>query len=350
MAGASKPSAGTQKMVVKLQLSVEAGAYYDAQQMYKSVHSRYVAQRKYQEALDLIQSGACLQLKHGQVTCGAELATLLVDTYQTIKVPVSPEYIDQIRAIYECFPRQRIGEAESKAAAPDSDQVSGGSVGLEGQRREGETEKGQGGVKSAAKMRLQACTDFLKAALKWSANHGGPPGGSPELHDMLADYMWNQSSLTRVDFFTTSKHFVQGTRVDIFVEVLAVVMNLCLPGEVDLVVTRAVLQYLAIRKLTEAKQVAEMLRAKERAFAIPPIHDTPLLHWITFVLEAVEKKSYPLFKMLENRYRPSIARDPVFRELVEDVAEKCFGVRKGPASPMAGILGDMMKMLGDDGA
>ncbi|BAH90923.1 Os01g0164700 [Oryza sativa Japonica Group] len=56
-----------QQTIEKLENMVAEGNYYEAQQMYKSTGARYIAAQKYLEALDILQSGALVQLKHGQV-------------------------------------------------------------------------------------------------------------------------------------------------------------------------------------------------------------------------------------------------------------------------------------------
>ncbi|PRQ52241.1 hypothetical protein RchiOBHm_Chr2g0153331 [Rosa chinensis] len=77
---------------------VEEGNYHGAQQLYKSISARYVAAQRYTEALDILQSGACIQLKHGQVTCGAELAALFVDTLVKARCPYDDETLGQLLA------------------------------------------------------------------------------------------------------------------------------------------------------------------------------------------------------------------------------------------------------------
>ncbi|XP_061988743.1 protein GET4-like isoform X2 [Rosa rugosa] len=78
---------------------VEEGNYYGAQQLYKSISARYVAAQRYTEALDILQSGACIQLKHGQVTCGARLAALFVDTLVKARSPYDDETLGQLESV-----------------------------------------------------------------------------------------------------------------------------------------------------------------------------------------------------------------------------------------------------------
>lgn len=321
-------------MVEKLQKSVEAGNFYEAQQMYKSVHARYMAQKKYADAIDLVQSGACVQLRHKQATCGSELGIILVETFNTSDTQLNPESLGRLEAVYKSFPREEVGGDRYGASSSDADgKVSdASSLSLEE-------------VRASAKMRVDACTAFLKAAIRWSARHGGPPSGAPELHDMLAEYTWSQ--LPTKDLASTSKHFVHGSRPEVFAGALIDVMRECFPGEIDLVLTLGVLQYLALGNLRDANRLIDEVRRRSMSFSAPPIPDTPLMHFVKFLLLTLERDAVPLFRMLRNRYRPSIERDPTFNEYLDEVATRFYGLPK--PGGMQGMLGDIMKMLsGDD--
>jgi len=84
-----------EKTIERLEAMVDGGNFYEAQQMYKSTSARYIAAQKYSEALDILESGALVQLKHGQVTCGGELAVLFVDTLVTGELPYNEETFGQ---------------------------------------------------------------------------------------------------------------------------------------------------------------------------------------------------------------------------------------------------------------
>ncbi|XAR56112.1 hypothetical protein NMG60_11036448 [Bertholletia excelsa] len=131
--------------IEKLAKVVEDGNYYGAQQMYKSISARYISAEKYSEALDIIQSGACIQLEHGQVTCGAELAVLFVETLVKGKFPCGDDTLDSLRKIYEKFPRIPVPQDLEE----DDDDMQKLSEAL-----------------GAAKTRVEGCSSFLKAAIK----------------------------------------------------------------------------------------------------------------------------------------------------------------------------------------
>ncbi|AQK90400.1 hypothetical protein ZEAMMB73_Zm00001d008662 [Zea mays] len=115
-----------EKTIERLESMVDGGNFYEAQQMYKSTSARYIAAQKYSEALDILQSGALVQLKHGQVTCGGELAVLFVDTLITGELPYSEQIFDDY---------DDEGHQLSEAI-------------------------------SAAKVRAESCSSFMKAAIR----------------------------------------------------------------------------------------------------------------------------------------------------------------------------------------
>ncbi|XP_059290548.1 protein GET4-like [Lycium ferocissimum] len=52
----------SQENIDKLEKVIKEGNYYGAQQMYKSTSARYASAERYSDALNVLQSGACLQL------------------------------------------------------------------------------------------------------------------------------------------------------------------------------------------------------------------------------------------------------------------------------------------------
>ncbi|RDX98049.1 Golgi to ER traffic protein 4-like protein [Mucuna pruriens] len=133
-----------QENIEKLEKVVNEGNYYGAQQIYKSISARYVSAERYSEALDILHSGACIQLSHAQVTCGAELALLFVETLGKGKIPYDDEILDRLKKIYKLFPRvplpQHLWDVD------DMQQLSE-NIGN-------------------AKTRVEGCSSFLKAAIK----------------------------------------------------------------------------------------------------------------------------------------------------------------------------------------
>ena len=53
-----------------------------------------------------MQGGALLQLRKGQLNCGAELGSMLVDAYTTDITPANEEAVQRVINIMEAFPNE----------------------------------------------------------------------------------------------------------------------------------------------------------------------------------------------------------------------------------------------------
>ncbi|KAL5569256.1 hypothetical protein UlMin_025831 [Ulmus minor] len=308
-----------QENVEKLAKVVEGGNYYGAQQMYKSISARYVSAQRFSEAMDILHSGACIQLEHGQVTCGAELAVLFVETLVKSRIPYDDETLDRVRKIYEKFPRILVPQH-----LEDDEDMQKISEAL-----------------GAAKTRVDGCSSFLKAAIKWSAEFGAFRNGSPELHVMLAEYIYSESP--ELDMARVSYHFVKGNNPKKFAAVLVNFMGKCYPEEDDLAIARAILMYLSSGNLRDANLLMDELKkqVEDKQFEFP---ESDLTQFVTFLLPTLQRDALPLFKMLRVNYKSSIDRDPAFNELLDEIAEKFYGVRR--RNPLQGMFGDIFKMMG----
>ncbi|RXI09093.1 hypothetical protein DVH24_023237 [Malus domestica] len=312
-----------QENIQKLEKVVEEGNFYGAQQMYKSISARYVAAQRFSEAVDIFQSGACNQLKHGQVTCGAELAALFVETLVKGRFPYDDETLVRVRKIYKAFPRipvpQQLGDLD------DMQQLS-------------ET-------LGAAKTCVEGCSSFLKAALKWSKEFGAPRSGAPEIHVMLANYIYFESP--EVDMVRVSHHFVRGNNPKEFASTLVNFMGKCYPEEDDLAIARAILMYLSVGNLRDANNLRDEIKKQVESKQLDfPISD--LIQFINFLLQTLLRDALPLFNMLRAKYKSSLDREPTFHELLDEIAEKFYGVRRRNPLQGMGMFGEMFKMMGGE--
>ncbi|KAL0424891.1 UNVERIFIED_CONTAM: Golgi to ER traffic protein 4 [Sesamum radiatum] len=430
--------APAQENIEKIKKVVEEGNYYGAQQMYKSIGARYISSDRYSEALDFLQSGACIQLENGQVTCGAELAVLFVETLVKGKFPYDDDTLDRIKKIYKKFPRISVPQHLDLADDDDMQQLSE--------------------ALAAAKTRAEGCSSFLKAAIKWSIEFGAHRNGPPEIHDMLADYIYSESPES--DMAKVSYHFVRGKNPKKFASALVNFMGKCYPGEDDLAVARAVLicmlldwplvpyrlsfrlllckaqksarhgarrkpapfsengvglcydggkegkrakacllqtpefaqffsktglrlvqikgdrwvtgcgggrvatgakrhgtgrgfmhhqggarqlgGYLALGNLRDANVLMDEMKKQVQVREVD-FPRSELMQLVNYLLKTLERDALPLFNMLRQRYKSSIDREPIFNELLDEVAEKFYGVQRRNAMP--GMFGDIFKMI-----
>ncbi|KAI3986906.1 hypothetical protein MKX01_014607 [Papaver californicum] len=314
------PLPSPQETIEKLEKIVTDGNYYGAQQMYKSTSARYISAERFDEALDILQSGAVIQLKHGQTTCGGELSLMLVETLVKGKFPYNEETLGRIKKIHEVFPRISLPQQWGD----DDDDMQKLSEAL-----------------GAAKIRVDACSSFMKAAIRWSAEFGGFKHGSPELHCMLAEYISSESpepDMTRVTF-----HFVRGNQPEKFASAIVNFMSKCYPGEDDVAIARAVLMYLSQKNLRDANKLIDEIKKKAKVDELD-FPDSELIKFIMYLLQTLERDALPLFRMLRQNFKSSIDREPTFEELLDEIAEKFFGVRR--RNPLqGGLFGDIFKMM-----
>ncbi|OIT01943.1 PREDICTED: Golgi to ER traffic protein 4 homolog isoform X1 [Nicotiana attenuata] len=311
-----------QENIDKLEKVIKEGNYYGAQQMYKSTSARYVSAERYSDALNVLQSGACLQLDKAQITCGSELSLLFAETLAKAKVSYDEDTLDRVRKIYKKFPRLSVPQHLDLADDDDLQKLSE--------------------AIAAAKTRVEGCSSFLKAAIKWSAEFGAHRYGSPELHDMLADYMYSESP--EVDIGKVSFHFVRGRNPKKFASALVNFMGKCYPGEDDLAIVRAILMYLSLGNLRDANKLMDEVKMEVELKNLN-FPSSELTEFVNYLLLTLQRDALPLFNMLRQTYKSSIDRESTFNELLDEIAEKFYGVRR--RNPLEGI-GDFFKMMGGE--
>ncbi|KAK3160426.1 hypothetical protein QOZ80_1BG0059300 [Eleusine coracana subsp. coracana] len=192
---------------------------------------------------------------------------------------------------------------------------------------------------SAAKVRAESCSSFLKAAIRWSAEFGTSKVGSPELHVMLAEYIYSESPET--DMTKVSSHFVRGNDPKKFASRLVNFMGKCYPGEDDTAIARGVLMYLSQGNLRDANLLMDELKAQLKSADLE-FPKTDLIQFIKYLLPTLERDAYPLFRTLRQKYKTSTDRDPVFEELLDEIAAKFYGIRR--QNPLEGLFGEMFKV------
>ena len=82
---------GVNRVLQKIQASVQAGNYYEAHQMYHSVSQRFLKQKKISDAIDLVQDGAIQMLRHDQSGSALDLCSRMIDIFESFKLGVNDE-------------------------------------------------------------------------------------------------------------------------------------------------------------------------------------------------------------------------------------------------------------------
>ena len=78
--------------------------------------------------------------------------------------------------------------------------------------------------------------------------------------------------------------------------------------------------------------------------------DTPLTHFLRFLLATLERDARPLFEVLADKYRPAVARDSSFGGYVATIGARFYHIQP-PQSGMQSMLANMMGggMMGGGG-
>ncbi|XP_058951448.2 Golgi to ER traffic protein 4 homolog [Pocillopora verrucosa] len=296
---AKSRSGGTQRVLQKLNKSIEDGEYYEAHQLIRTLYFRYKSQKSYDEALEIVHNGACLLLKHKQERSGTDLALLMLECFRTAKVPVGEDALDKIKSLFELY----------EHGSPDRQ-------------------------------------EFVTEAIKWtSETDPSLKYGHPELHLMCALSLWKEKN-----FGDSQYHFLftsDGQQCAAMLVESATTLGF--PGESDLFVTQAVLQFLCLQNPCTANLVFFKYTAQHPDFSgIGPPYQKPLLNFVWFLLLVIERRgTLNQFTVLCEKYQPSIERDPVYKEYLDRIGQLFFGLPPKPSNKgmMGGILGDLMQSL-----
>ncbi|KAF5186291.1 golgi-to-ER traffic-like protein [Thalictrum thalictroides] len=81
--------------------------------------------------------------------------------------------------------------------------------------------------------------NYCDSPFRWSAEFGGLRNGSPELHNLIAEYIYSESP--ELDMARVSAYFVRGDDPKKFASALVNFMGKCYPSEDDVAIARAIL-------------------------------------------------------------------------------------------------------------
>ncbi|CAK1547154.1 unnamed protein product [Leptosia nina] len=272
---ASRGDRGVTRVLEKLESSVNAGQYYEAHQMYRTLYFRYLNQKKYDDLLKLLYSGAIVLLERDQQGSGADLAILLLDVLTKSETKPSAEWIDKIAKLFEMI----------NPNVP---------------------ERGT----------------FLINAVKWSMDD--TKKGSPLLHKRIAEIYWREKKFT-----AAHRHFLHSSDGVTYATMLIELHTTRgLKSEIDLFVAQAVLQILCLRNKVMADDTFnEYTRSHPtiRNDKGPP-YFFPLLNFLWFLLRAIEEKQVAKYKMLRSKYEQNLKRDPNYFEYLDTIGRVWFNI------------------------
>ncbi|KAK2187110.1 hypothetical protein NP493_179g04051 [Ridgeia piscesae] len=191
---------GTERVLAKLKRSVEAGNYYEAHQMYRTLYFRYSNKNKFTDALDILYSGAVMLLRHKQLESGSDLALLFVDVLNKSSTPPDDDNLVKLGALH-----RMIGHD------------------------------------------IPERLTYVHAALKWSGETSELKCklGHPKLHQKFAWTFWREKNYAQSRY-----HFLHSSDGEGCAAMLIEYqVTAGFQSEIDMFIAQAVLQYLCLKNL-----------------------------------------------------------------------------------------------------
>lgn len=289
---------GVDRVLSRLEKSVEDGKYYDAFQMYKSVYHRSIVEKRLDDGLKLMLSGARMLLKHKQDDSGTNLALALADHLIEHKTSPTSDLTAAVIEIIQCFQC-----------------------------------KGEG--------RMQ----FIAKILKWSRQYS--THGDSMLHQACAELY-----LSEKDYAMCCTHclYLDLDGIPFASHTLIRVSTMCYKSEISLILAWAVLQYSTMKRLEHAKRLLEHYTNSHPALNKTKYpHQEPLLNFLELYIQAIDRRSPGLIRMLKEKYKKCLDRDPYFGECIDKTLAVYFKEKRPTGGGMGGIGGILQSLMGGMG-
>ncbi|XP_049851930.1 Golgi to ER traffic protein 4 homolog isoform X2 [Schistocerca gregaria] len=181
---------------------------------------------------------------------------------------------------------------------------------------------------------------FIREAVKWSKAPENRNQGDPLLHAKFAD-MFRKD----LDYKAAQAHYLRSHEPQSLASMLHEWKELGHPSERDLFPVRALLQYLVLGDLSNARLMFQAYTEGNTDEATW----TPLMNFAKLLLQALEQKDLNLFNRLRDEYAKSIQRDPIFARYLDEVARVFYGVKK-PVTGLGELVGEFLEMMNTKGA
>lgn len=274
----------------------------------------------------MVVQGANTLCKHGKANEGADLGDMLLKSYTSLKTPLTPAAVDAIAAILDGF-QDGAEAAKVKFAKNAVHWVAhtGEQAAEDGEKAAEDGEEEEEGEEAEGRRALSDRVHLLTAR---ACVQGGP--------EYYAD---------------ASRHFLESGAGAEYGGCLYRWARGGYARELDLFLARAVLQLLCLGRLGDANAVRdEFLRLATEAGggSVPPALDTPLCHFLRFLLLTLEREARPLYLTLLDKYKPSLNRDPEFGAYIQTIGLRFFGIEP-PKSAMEAMMSSMASLFGGPG-
>ncbi|XP_066603451.1 Golgi to ER traffic protein 4 homolog [Prorops nasuta] len=288
---ASRYNHGVQRVLAKLEASVNSENYYEAHQMYRTLYFRYLGQKKYSDLLELLYSGSIKLLQHDQHASGADLGILFIDVLNKSETEPSQEYFEKITTMFSIM----------TPSYPERD-------------------------------------NFIQAALRWSIKGSDFKTGHPDLHQKIAQVFWREKN-----YIMARQHFIHSKDGSGCAAMLVELHEQRgYSKEIDLFIAQAVLQYLCLQNKATAQEAFNSYTLKHPKICSGPPYLLPLLNFLFFLLKTIDSGKLDVFTVLCEQYQISLNRDPCYRQYLDKIGQLFFNVPP-PQPRNQGLFGSILQ-------
>ncbi|EZA55053.1 hypothetical protein DMN91_009509 [Ooceraea biroi] len=282
---------GVQRVLAKLEASINSGNYYEAHQMYRTIYFRYLRQKKHSELLELLYRGSMLLLQHEQHASGADLGILFINVL-TRGTERTQSFFEKITSLFSLM----------SPISPEREV-------------------------------------FVQSALKWSIIGTDYKTGHPDLHQMIAQVFWREKN-----YIMARQHFIHSRDGSGCAAMLVELheqrgyMN-----EIDLFITQAVLQYLCLHNKATAQEAFNSYTSRHpKINNSGPPYLLPLLNFLFFLLKTIDSGKLAVFTVLCEQYQIALNRDPCYRQYLDKIGQLFFNIPP-PRPHNQGLFGSILQ-------
>ncbi|XP_014472401.1 PREDICTED: Golgi to ER traffic protein 4 homolog [Dinoponera quadriceps] len=272
---ASRCGHGVQRVLAKLEASINSENYYEAHQMYRTLYFRYLGQKKYSELLELLYNGSMLLLQHDQHASGADLGILFINVLTQSETEPTEVFFEKITTLFGTM----------SPTSPERDM-------------------------------------FVQSALKWSTKGTDYKTGHPDLHQKIAQVFWREKN-----YIMARQHFMHSRDGSGCAAMLVELheqrgyMN-----EIDLFIAHAVFQYLCLQNKATAQEAFNSYTSRHPKISTGPPYLLPLLNFLFFLLKTIDSGKLAVFTVLCDQYQISLSRDPCYRQYLDKIGQLFFNI------------------------
>ncbi|XP_020280427.1 Golgi to ER traffic protein 4 homolog [Pseudomyrmex gracilis] len=272
---ASRYGHGVQRVLAKLEASINSENYYEAHQMYRTLYFRYLGQKKYSELLELLYNGSRLLLQHEQYASGADLGILFINVLTQSGIEPMQEFFEKITTLLSLM----------SPSSPEREV-------------------------------------FVQSALKWSIKGTDYKIGHPDLHQKMAQVFWKEKNYT-----LARQHFLYSRDGSGCAAMLVELHEQRgYVNEIDLFIAQAVLQYLCLQNKATAQEAFNSYTSRHPKISSGPPYLLPLLNFLFFLLKTIDTGKLAAFTILCEQYQISLNRDPHYRQYLEKIGQLFFNI------------------------